>query len=366
MKTMREKIIDGSNVVWTITSKDIVDALRNKLIVSMIIGLTMMLMMPKVMSLIIDPPYTQVLIYDPGSSLLIAELEDSPDFEVRRENSISGLAEAIGSTGIGLGVEFGVAIPSDFNQLLKTGEGVELEGYVVWANRGNAAQMKSDFERQFSELLALPVQINIEGNVVYPPPGSTLLLSILTWTSVIVILSMGVNLVPHLLFEEKQTKTIEALLVSPASAGQVVMGKALAGLFYILVTAGVVFAINWDSVVHWEVAALFVIFSGLFCVALGLVLGSFFERQQEIAGLTIVLIVVFIGAMFIDAMDLEIPDIIQAIVPWVPSVALSDILQFSYLERAPWIQLWPSLGSLLGFSFLLYTLVTWKVSRSDR
>jgi len=366
MKTTREKIIDSLNVIWTIASKDIVDALRNKLIMSMILGLSLMLMMPKVMGLIIDTPYIQVLVYDPGNSLLVAELEDSPGFEVRRANSLSGLEEAIGSTGIGLGVEFGVAIPPDFNQILEAGESVELEGYVVWANRGNAAQMKSDFERQFSDLLALPVQINIEGNVVYPPPSSTLLLSILTWTSVIVILSMGVNLVPHLLFEEKQTKTIEALLVSPASVGQVVMGKALAGLFYILVTAGVVFAINWTGVVHWEVATLFVIASGLFCVALGLVLGSFFERQQEVAGLTITLIVVFVGAMFIDAMDLEIPNFIQAIVPWVPSVALSDILQFSYLERVPWIQLWRSLGSLLGFSLLLYTLVNWKVRRSDK
>jgi ABC-type multidrug transport system permease subunit len=177
---------------------------------------------------------------------------------------------------------------------------------------------------------------------------------------------MGLNLVPHLLFEEKQTKTIDALLVSPASAGMVVVGKALAGLFYILVTAGVVFAINWAGVVHWEIAALFAIVSGLFCVALGLVLGSFYERQQEIIGLTMILLVVLVGALFISAMELEIPAFIQAIIPWVPSVALSDILQFSYLESAPWGQLWQSLGSLMGFSILLYTLVIWKVRRSDR
>jgi hypothetical protein len=69
MKTTREKIIDSLNVIWTIASKDIVDALRNKLITSMILGLSLMLMMPKVMGLIIDPPYTQVLVYYPGNSL---------------------------------------------------------------------------------------------------------------------------------------------------------------------------------------------------------------------------------------------------------------------------------------------------------
>ena len=365
MKTTIEKLIDDLNIVWTIATKDIIDALRNKLIMSLIIGLSIMLIMPKVMGLAIDPPYTSVLVFDPGNSILVVELEDSPQFDVIRANSISRLEKAIGSTMVGLGVEFGVAIPPDFNQNLKNSEGAEIEGYLVWANRSKAAQLKSDFEAQFTELLGQPVRINIEGNVVYPPSDSPLFLSILTWSSVIVILSMGINLVPHLLFEEKQTKTIDALLVSPASAGQVVMGKALVGLFYIVVTAGVVFVLNWSGIVHWEVAILFVIISALFCVALGLVLGSFYERQQEIVGLTMVLIVFFFGALFIDAMDLEIPAIIQIIVPWVPSVALSNILQYSYLGNVPWVQLWPSLGSLLGFSFLLYALVVWKVRRSD-
>ena len=366
MNTTREKVMNSINIIWTITSKDIVDALRNKLIMSLIIGLSVMLMMPKVMGLAIDPPYTSLLVYDPGKSLLVAELEDSPEFEVIRANSISSLEQGIGSTMVGLGVEFGLAIPPDFDQNLETGELAELEGYLVWANRGKADELKSDFEGQLKDLLGNPVRINIEGNIVYPPPTSPLFLSILTWSSVIVILSMGVNLVPHLLFEEKQTKTMEALLVSPASVGQVVMGKALAGLFYILVTAGVVFAINWSGVVHWEIAILFGIVSGLFCVALGLVLGSFYERQQEIIGLTMVLLVVFFGALFIDGMDLNMPAFIQAIVPWIPSAALSDILQISYLEHVIWAQLWPSLGSLVGFSILLYALVVWKVRRSDR
>lgn len=366
MKTSSEKIIDGLNVVWTIASKDIVEALRNKLIISMIIGLSIMLILPKAMGMIIDPPYTQVVVFDPGNSILTDELEENPQFEVAQANSLSRLDEALGSTIVGLGAEFGMAIPSDFDDGLEDGELLELEGYVVWANRGKAAQMKSDLEQQFSDLLGQPVQINIEGNIVYPSSDSTLALSILTWTSVIVILSMGIDLVPHLLFEEKRTKTIDALLVSPASAGQMVIGKAIAGLFYILVIAGVVFALNWAQVVHWEVASLFVIASGLFCVALGLALGSFFESQQEIAGLTLVLIVVFIGAMFIDAMKLDIPTFIQNLVPWIPSVALFDILQYSYLEHAPWNQLWISLGSLLGLSGLLYALVIWKVRRLDR
>jgi ABC-2 type transport system permease protein len=164
-----------------------------------------------------------------------------------------------------------------------------------------------------------------------------------TVTPVTVILMMGINLVPALLFEEKGTKTLEALLVSPASISQVVVGKALAGLFYVIVSAGVVFAINWTGVVHWDVAILFVLGIGVFSVGVGLVLGSFFERQQDVVGLTMVLLVVFIGALFVDMLSLYI-----------------------FLEYTPWLEIWVKLGSVGIISILLYILVVWKVRREDR
>ena len=89
-------------------------------------------------------------------------------------------------------------------------------------------QFKTEFEALIEEILDQPVRIQIEGNIVYPPHDSGLWLLMVTITPVIVILMMGISLVPALLFEEKQTNTMSALLVSPASISQVVVGKALA------------------------------------------------------------------------------------------------------------------------------------------
>jgi ABC-type multidrug transport system permease subunit len=105
---------------------------------------------------------------------------------------------------------------------------------------------------------------------------------------------------------------------------------------------------------------------GVFSVGVGLVLGSFFERQQDVAGLTMLLIVVFIGALFVNMLDVDIPAVVQAIIPWVPSVALAEIIRFVFLESTPWVQVWSNLGSVLGISLLVYAVVVWKVSRSDR
>ena len=366
MKITREKIVDSLHIVWTIASKDIVDSLRNKLIISLILGMGFMLLMPKAMEWMLVPPETPVLMYDPGESRLSAELENSDEYQVRRVGSLTEMEQVIGGTGFGPGVEFGLAVPVDFDQVLEAGGQPELDGYVAWANRMQASQLKSDFEAQIEEMVGQPVRISVEENIVYPPSDSGLWLLMVTVTPVTVILMMGISLVPALLFEEKQTKTMEALLVSPASISQVVAGKALAGLFYVMVTASVVFAINWTGVVHWEVALLFVLGIGVFSVGVGLVLGSFFERQQDVVGLTVLLLVVFIGALFVNMLGLDIPAVVRAVLPWVPSVALAEIIQFVFLENVPWGEALAHLGSVLLISSLLYAVVVWKVRRSDR
>ena len=363
MKTTRERIVDGLYIVWTIAAKDLVDAVKSKLVVSLIIGLSIMLLLPKMMSLIIAPPYTEVAVYDPGSSRLVGELEDSPQFRLRKASSAQELEGLLINS---MNCELGLAVPTDLDQVLESGGQPKLDGYVTWANRTKAPGLKSDFEQQIAELLGQPVHINIEGNIVYPPPDSGLLLGMVTSTAIVIIIMMGITLVPNLLFEEKQTKTMEALLVSPASIGQVVMGKALAGLFYVLVTAGVVFAVNWTGVVHWGLAILFAISIGLFATAVGLVLGSFFERPQDVTGWTGLLLVVFAGSMFVDMVGLQIPTFIQTIVPWVPSVALAEVFRFAFSEDVAWAQVWTNLGIVLGVSTLLYAIVVWKVRRWDR
>jgi len=366
MNTTREKFANNLYILWTIASKDIVESLRNKLIISLILGMGFMLLMPKLMEFMLVPPETPVLVYDPRESRLTTELENSDLYQVQRASSLTELEQVLGSTGFGLGVKFGLALPDDLDEILEAGGQPELDGYVAWANRMKASQMKTSFEEQFEELVGKPVHINVDGNIVYPPSDAGLWLLMVTITPVTVILMMGIQLVSTLLFEEKQTKTMSALLVSPASISQVVVGKALAGLFYVMVSAGVVFAINWAGVVHWEVALLFVLGIGVFGVGVGLVLGSFFARQQDVAGLTMLHLVVFVGTLFVNMLDMDLPPAVQTVLPWVPSVALAEIIRFVFLKTVPWGEVLAHLGRVIDISLLLYGVVVWRVRRSDR
>jgi ABC-2 type transport system permease protein len=354
---------DNLNIIWTIASKDIVDALKNRVVVSMIIMLSIMLLVPKMLPLIFEQSQMVLPIYDLGDSRLLTELQNAPDIAVLKMRSERELSSALCGA---IYPEIGLQIPADFSQELAAGEPVGLQGYVCWSKRHQVYEVQVKLEDMLSRALKRQVIIHIEGNIVYPPSEGVLTLSLATVNSVLMILIMGVFLVPSLLFEEKETKTMQALLVSPASIGQVVIGKALAGLFYILVTAVMIFAISWAEVIHWGLVVLFVIGGGLFSVAVGLVLGSFFEKQQDMIGWTIAPLLLLVGAILVVMLGVELPVLVESLLPWMPSVALAEICRAAFSEAVPAKQIMTNLWIILTVSLPLYALVIWKVRRSDR
>jgi ABC-2 type transport system permease protein len=210
------------------------------------------------------------------------------------------------------------------------------------------------------------VTIQLEGNFVYPPTEGVLLLSLSTVNAVLLIMMMGIFLVPSLLVEEKETRTMQALLVSPASISQVVMGKTLAGWFYIVVTGAVIFAISWAEVTHWEMAVLFVMAGGFFSVAVGLVLGSVFDKHQDMVGWMMALLLILVGTILVKSLGVELPALFRSLLPWIPSVALAEILRAAFSQTVDLTQVLTSLGIIIAISLPLYAFVIWKIRRSDR
>jgi ABC-2 type transport system permease protein len=246
------------------------------------------------------------------------------------------------------------------------GERVVVQGYVCWAKRNDVADLRLRLEGMLSKALGRPVSIQVDGNVLYPPADGVLFLGIATVNAVLIMLAMGIFLVPSLLLDEKESKTLQALLVSPASIGQVVAGKALAGAFYILVSAVVMFAISWAEVIHWDIVLLFVISSGFFSVAVGLTLGSLFSKQQDMAGWITVVLLLLTGAVLVAVLGVELPSPLSGLLPWVPSVALAEVCRASFSGPVAGAPVLARAGAVLIESLPLYSLVIWRVRHSDR
>lgn len=354
-----QRRIDNLNIIWTIAAKDIVDALKARWVVSVIILVSLMLLLPKMIPWVMEQPVIGLPIYDPGGSNWVAELDAISDIAVQKVSSEqefqAALCSAIFPTlGLRLAPAQGDARP------------LELAGYVCWSKRFQVDEVRVKLEERISKAVEQKVSIHVTENVVYPPAEAGIFLNVATINWVIILLMMGIFLVPNLLYDEKQTKTIQALLVSPASIGQVVLGKAVAGWFYVLVAAGVMFAISWEDVIHWDVVLLFVTGSGIFGVAVGLVLGSFYEKQQDAIGMTAGIAFLLVGAMLAKMPGIPIPASLESVLSWVPSVVLGEMGRAALLEGVPVAQVWPRLGMILLISLSLYLLVIWKVRRMDQ
>jgi ABC-2 type transport system permease protein len=366
MNKNRERFTDKLNIIWTIAAKDILDAIKNRMIISQIVAVTLILLTVKALSWAIQPPSTPIMVFDPGDSSLSQVLDDSPDFNVQQAVSLAELQGVIGNMGFGLGPELGIEVPTDFDQDIETPAGLNVSGYVSWANRNKAARLKNEFEDAYLDLTGQSITLNLEGNIISPPTEIGLLGGIVTMFAVTIILLMGVILVPTLMLEEKQTRTMEALMVSPASINQVVIGKAIAGFFYILVTATIVYAIYWTGVVHWGLTALFVLGAGLFSVGVGLLLGLVFKNQQEMTGWLSLTIVVISGSIFAVLIGLEMPSWLDTLVQWLPSVALARVFWASFSTHAQLTQILRNLGVVVLTSGILYGFVIWRLRLLDR
>jgi len=358
---------ESARIIWAIALKDIIDAIKNRTTVTIILGTALLMLSSQALPFLLQfQDLPKAYAYDPGESANIEALADERSaFRVYRLPSsqavMNDLVEAPD-------VRLGLVIPVDFDQLVKSGEQIEIQGFIVhWASQDQVNELVPFFESQFSEQVGVQVKIQMEGNTVYPQPDSGGFLTMISLALVLVIITLGIILAPFLIIEEKETHTIEALLVSPASYTQVVTGKAIAGLFYCLAAAAVVLLINHGLITHWSIVLLTVICGSLFAVSLGLFIGTLFDNPTNMNMWGGLLIAVLMVPMFLSTIvGPDFPPVIQAMLPWLPSVAMVNLMRLSLSENIFPLPILLNLGILTGFTLLLLGLVVWRMRQMDK
>jgi ABC-2 type transport system permease protein len=349
-------------ITWAIAAKDIADALRNKTILTVFVLIAFITVMLKEVSNLWEAGHIDIVVYDAGGSSLVTELDGSSDYRVFQSASLQEFEELMNDGDSG---KLGLVIPSDYDQVLESGSRPELSGFVLWEHRNSAADLRVDFEERVTELTGSAVDIHIEGTVFHEPAsmGSIRLASL---TLVMALFYIGMLTVPHLMLEEKRTKTMDTLLISPATVRQVVSGKALAGMFFVLTTALVVLAFQNALVVNWVVTILALFSGALLAVGLGLLLGLYFETKQMMNTWTLILSQPLLVPVFLSMIDPIFPETLRNINSWVPTVALSLLFRYSFSSGATQAQILTSAAVVLGSALLVLAVVVWKVRRMDR
>ncbi len=362
MKTIKQ-LWESLYVAWAIASKDIVDALKNRNTFINII-LTLGIVAFFYWGLAVRPFDKRILVvvYDesnPSLDVENAELADGYKYTFYQAISIQDMKNKMRYRNLGL------VIPADFLSTLEKGGEGTLYGYIHWVDRAKVSDLEARYTQQFSELLGKQVNVIIGENIVEPRYDNLGNEATAAFHMLFGVFYMAAVLVPFLMLEEQRSKTIEALLVSPVSAGQLVMGKALAGLFYMALSATVTFILNRAFIIEWGLAFLVTLCSALFSVLLALVVGGLIKSLQQVSvwGLIIMLVVAMPGLF---SQEANLTSGFRALLTWLPSVALTNLFRYCVSVGVPPTQILFDFGVALIYIVILFSVVVWQVRRFDQ
>ncbi len=356
---------ENSRIILAITLKDILEALKNKNTIAVLLTSLLMVIFYRfypALALGNEPP--NLLIYDAGNSALVAYLENSSSFKIYTYPSEASMKEHLANSNL---PELGLVIPAGFDRSLENKDTLALQGYVMyWLKESDAAALQQNLQAELNQILGQPVSIQMAGDLVYHQPKSDGVGVQAGFSIIFIILMFGLTLIAHLMLEEKQTHTLEAILVSPASAGQVVIAKALTGLFYCLLGAGVALAINSDLVVQWWLAVLTAVVGSLFTNSLGLWIGNKIENRGQLTLWAWVLLSPLLIPVFLSLLEGLLPAELIQVLQFIPTVVIFNLFRTSFANPIPFWPTWLQLTWVAAWAAAVLLLVAGQVRRLDR
>lgn len=352
-------------IVLAITAKDTLEAIKNHLLLMIFIGTLALLATASLMPFLSTVSAQPVLaIYAPGHPDLIPMLAEQTEIQVLSQDSEAQLMQTLVDAAQ---IMVGISVPSQTD--FEAGDGaVHLIGYYAnWADQRHVEEQTTIFQNALSLVLARLVVIDLDGNTVFPTSRQGYRLLMVTQTSVLMILLMGVMLVPYLFIAEKEQRTLSALLVSPASYELVIAGKALAGLVYSLIASAVLLLFYHRYIIHWEIIIAAILLGSCVAILVGLYLGIVIDNQATMSLWMGFALVLLLGpALLLSLGSTRLPGEISLLLGWTPGVALQDLLTSALLAPVDEFTVARTLGVLAVSALILYGMILWRIRQLDR
>lgn len=356
--TLTFRIWDYWRIVLTLAAKDIVDALKNKTTLTIILGLATMMLTVEAMPLLLkldDRP--RLAIYDAARTSLADELRRGRTvqvLEMRTEDAaVTAAQEASGPLAA-------VVLPPDWESSTGT---LRVTGYFGhWLRAETVNQLMAEAEGALTAVAQR--QVAIQPQTVYPTlenGGHPVMLAMGVVLATILITAI---LVPYLILEEKTAHTLELLRVSPASMNQVLLGKGVAGTLYGVLAAAVLLLFNFSLVNLWSLMLLAVLGIVLFGVGLGLLVGTVVHNEGAVqlwVGLLTVVLV--FPLMFVFVSSDRLPGWAQQLMAWLPTTAAFDLVRLSFGNVWSVAAVGPKIATVLVAVVLVFLAAGWRLRR---
>ncbi len=285
-------------VIRAIMAKDIKDVVKNKTTLYGLLTPIFLAVLYLIINLAQKQGPTVIIAYNPDNVAITQTLGLRPNEEVQISNASSPDEVRTAMHSADPKQDYGVVIPAHALADAQAGKQPQVELYV------NAAKQKDEINRQrttiyFSSYFITaahqqpPVKLVSETVNVPKNANSNPLSKFFSnpnalgsfyggFTLALTPIIIGMLVLPVLLVEEKEKKTLRFMLTTPARTSEVVIAKASIGFIYSLLLAALVLLINSGSVNDIPMVALFVVVGSLFGVTMGILIGAFFNNVQAV------------------------------------------------------------------------------------
>lgn len=321
---------------------------------------------PIVMSLVVSLVFGTLFghqptlgIVDEGNSHLVSLVEASPSVASTEYDNVSELKEAVAEGA----VDAGLVLSSDFDISLSQGKRVELPFYI-WGeslakDRAVIAVTVANLARELAGQEA-PVEITSVtlGDEVNIPWSDRLLPFIV----LITVFIAGFALPATSLLYEREKKTINALVITPTTVGEIFLAKGLLGIIVSVFMGIVILAMNQAFGAQPGLLVMLLFLGSIMAGGLGLLAGSIaknimtFSANMKLLGIL----------LYAPAFVYMFPGIPQWIAKVFPTYYIVEPIVEISQRGGGWPEIAPNVFILIGLDLVLVALMAFILSRKPQ
>lgn len=272
---------------WAIAKKDLLDALRTlRLLIFILLPIGASLFYRTIFASAGDLATARLVIYDTSGSRLPQVLAQAPPKVGHIEGVrviVVGSLEELRRVVVEARAVGGIALPSGYDAALIAGQRPTIRLFVNGQLEVSSTQLIRMIEPALRALAGRQPPARIETLIAnadskdVPRPDFDIQRFLLIMFFTVGLTMTAIMIPSSMLVEEKEQRTLGAVLVAQASYADFVAGKGLAGLVYALLSGVIILALNGGLSGEVGLTILVLLLSCIFLVEIGLLLGALFD-----------------------------------------------------------------------------------------
>jgi ABC-2 type transport system permease protein len=298
-------------------------------------------------------------IVDQGNSQLVVMAEELDSVIIKEYDTIPKIKEATENGS----VDMGIVLPADFDSAVSQAEKVEIEAYV-WGESlaKNRTILSITVANLVRKLSGQDVPVEIEsvtlGEEVSIPWNERLL----PFLVLMGVFFGGLMLPSTSLIEEKQKKTLDALVITPATIGEIFIAKGILGIVLSVFMGIAILALNQAFGTHFLLLIMVLALGAIMAVEIGLICGILIKDITTLFTVWKSGGILLFAPVFI-YMFPQIPEWIGRIFPTY--YALQPVVEIS-LWGGGWSEIALDVFILIGIDLLLVGMVMLLLKKTKK